>query len=38
MPHPENHIFPFQTPDRANRPGYFGLPLFVNGVRYAQQL
>jgi phosphoribosylformylglycinamidine synthase len=38
MPHPENHIFPFQTPDRANRPGYFGLPLFVNGMRYAQQL
>jgi phosphoribosylformylglycinamidine synthase I len=38
MPHPENHIYPFQTPDRANRPGYYGLPLFVNGVRYAQQL
>lgn len=38
MPHPENNILPFQTPDRANRPGHFGLPLFTNGVRYASQI
>ncbi|BCY18016.1 phosphoribosylformylglycinamidine synthase subunit PurQ [Leptolinea sp. HRD-7] len=38
MPHPENNILAFQTPDRANRPDHFGLPLFVNGVRYASQL
>jgi phosphoribosylformylglycinamidine synthase len=38
MPHPENNVFPCQTPDRANRPGYFGLPLFINGVRYARGL
>jgi phosphoribosylformylglycinamidine synthase subunit PurQ / glutaminase len=38
MPHPENHVFPLQTPDRANRPNYFGLPLFINGVNYASQL
>ncbi|PKO13112.1 MAG: phosphoribosylformylglycinamidine synthase I [Chloroflexi bacterium HGW-Chloroflexi-10] len=35
MPHPENHVYPFQTPDRANRTGFYGLPLFLNGVRYA---
>ena len=38
MPHPEDHIFPFQTPDRANRPGYYGLPLFKNGVAYAREM
>ncbi len=38
MPHPENHVFSFQTPDRVHRPDYFGLPLFINGVRYASQL
>ena len=38
MPHPENNIFAFQTPDRANRPDHFGLPLFFNGVRYAREL
>lgn len=38
MPHPEDNVFPFQTPDRANRPDYFGLPLFLNGVRYASEL
>ncbi len=36
MPHPEDHINPFQTPNRANRPGVYGLPLFMNGVRYTQ--
>lgn len=38
MPHPEDAIFSFQAPDRANRPDHFGLPLFINGVRYASQL
>ncbi len=38
MPHPENNILAYQTPDRANRPDHFGLPLFLNGVRYASQL
>ncbi|MBK8139062.1 MAG: phosphoribosylformylglycinamidine synthase subunit PurL [Chloroflexi bacterium] len=33
MPHPENHIFPWQHPQRLD--GYDGLPLFVNGVRRA---
>ena len=34
MPHPENHIFPWQHP-RANRgeQGLLGLRLFENGVR-----
>lgn len=38
MPHPENHVLAFQSSDRAHRPGNFGLPLFLNGVRYAQGL
>jgi len=38
MPHPEDHVYPFQTPDRTRRPGYSGLPLFTNGVRYAADL
>ena len=33
MPHPENHIFPWQHPQRLD--GYDGLPLSVNGVRRA---
>jgi phosphoribosylformylglycinamidine synthase len=39
MPHPENHILPLQHP-RVHRgeQGMLGLPLFVNGVRYAAQL
>ena len=37
MPHPENHIFPFQSPDRYHRTGHYGLALFENGVRYAQE-
>jgi phosphoribosylformylglycinamidine synthase len=38
MPHPENHIFPYQHPRwaRGERAGS-GLPLFVNGVQYAAQ-
>jgi len=36
MPHPEDHILPEQHPrvHRGER-GLLGLPLFVNGVRYA---
>lgn len=38
MPHPENHIYEFQSPDRTARGKFSGLPLFINGVRYASQL
>ncbi|MBK8985849.1 MAG: phosphoribosylformylglycinamidine synthase subunit PurQ [Chloroflexi bacterium] len=36
MPHPENHIFPWQHPrfHRGER-GMSGLGLFVNGVKNA---
>ncbi|MCS6845744.1 MAG: phosphoribosylformylglycinamidine synthase I [Caldilineales bacterium] len=39
MPHPEDHIVPHQHP-RAHRGehGCLGLPLFVNGVRYAAEV
>ncbi len=39
MPHPEDHIIPEQHPrvHRGER-GLSGLPLFVNGVRYAAQV
>ncbi len=39
MPHPENHIFPYQHPrwTRGESSGS-GLALFSNGVRYAKQL
>lgn len=39
MPHPEDHIVPDQRPDVAHGGhGYLGLPLWVNGVRYAAQV
>ena len=39
MPHPEDHILPEQHPLRhSGERGLLGLPLFVNGVRYAQSL
>ncbi len=38
MPHPEDHVYPFQTADRQHRAEYSGLPLFLNGVRYAADL
>jgi phosphoribosylformylglycinamidine synthase subunit PurQ / glutaminase len=39
MPHPEDHILPEQHPLRhRGEHGLFGLPLFVNGVRYAGSL
>jgi phosphoribosylformylglycinamidine synthase subunit PurQ / glutaminase len=39
MPHPEDHVLPRQHPlwARGER-GNSGLPLFVNGVRYAAQV
>lgn len=39
MPHPEDHIFPYQHPRwTRGESGRMGLQLFVNGVRYAKQL
>ncbi len=46
MPHPEDHVLPYQHPRWTRRrspsgegeSGGTGLPLFVNGVRHAQQL
>lgn len=38
MPHPEDHVYSFQTPDRFHRPDLSGLPLFKNGIRYAADL
>jgi phosphoribosylformylglycinamidine synthase len=41
MPHPEDNVLAFQHPGwtrRARRAGNSGLPLFQNGVRYAQEL
>lgn len=37
MPHPEDHVYPFQSPDRVHRQDVSGLPLFINGVRYASE-
>lgn len=36
MPHPEDHIFPWQHPNyHRGVTGNFGLVLFQNGIRYA---
>jgi phosphoribosylformylglycinamidine synthase II/phosphoribosylformylglycinamidine synthase I len=36
MPHPEDHIFPWQHPRyHRGETGEFGLVLFQNGIRYA---
>jgi phosphoribosylformylglycinamidine synthase subunit PurQ / glutaminase len=36
MPHPEDHIFPHQSPLRARqKSGALGLGLFVNGIKMA---
>lgn len=39
MPHPENHIYPYQHPrhTRGETKGS-GLKLFENGVKYAEQM
>ena len=36
MPHPEDHVLPFQYPHWMDRPQHAGLPLFENAVRYVQ--
>lgn len=39
MPHPENHIHPYQHPQRTRGiDGHSGLALFKNGVKYASQI
>jgi phosphoribosylformylglycinamidine synthase len=39
MPHPEDHVIPWQRPDWARgREGLTGLQLFRQGMRYAAQL
>lgn len=38
MPHPEDHIFPFQYPKWTRGEGHLGLPLFQNGVDYAKAM
>ncbi len=39
MPHPEDHIIPEQHPGyHRGHAGNLGLPLFVNGVRYAAEI
>jgi phosphoribosylformylglycinamidine synthase I len=39
MPHPENHVLPFQHPRWTRGEGRCsGLPLFVNGVKFAHEL
>jgi len=36
MPHPENHVFPWQHPRRhRGESGNMGLRLFENGIRFA---
>lgn len=37
MPHPEDHIFDFQNPNRKRGMDYSGLPMFKNGVTYAAE-
>jgi phosphoribosylformylglycinamidine synthase len=39
MPHPEDHLFAYQHPRwTRGAQGGLGLPLFVNGVKHAEQL
>lgn len=39
MPHPEDHIFPFQNPRwTRGEANHLGLALFENGIHYAGQL
>jgi phosphoribosylformylglycinamidine synthase I len=39
MPHPENHIYAEQHPQRSRgKQGNVGLTLFINGIQYAAQL
>jgi phosphoribosylformylglycinamidine synthase I len=36
MPHPEDHIQPYQHPQWTRGSKHSGLPLFLNGVKYAR--
>ncbi len=36
MPHPEDHVLSYQYPHWMRQGCHSGLPLFQNGVRYAQ--
>ncbi|HVN52887.1 MAG TPA: phosphoribosylformylglycinamidine synthase I [Anaerolineaceae bacterium] len=38
MPHPENHVFAYQNPDKRTPAQGSGLALFANGVAYAGQI
>jgi phosphoribosylformylglycinamidine synthase I len=38
MPHPEDNVSTFQHPDWTRGIHHSGLPLFQNGVRYAQEM
>ncbi len=38
MPHPENHVFPWQFPDKSKIPFGSGLRIFKNGTAFAGQL
>lgn len=39
MPHPEDHLFDYQHPRwTRGQAGQKGLPLFINGVKYAKGL
>ncbi len=38
MPHPENHVLPFQYPHWMDQPRNSGLPLFKNAVRHVQYM
>jgi phosphoribosylformylglycinamidine synthase len=35
MPHPENHVFPWQSMAYGGQPRTSGLRLFQNGIKYA---
>jgi phosphoribosylformylglycinamidine synthase I len=38
MPHPENHVLPYQHPHWTRGEGqHSGLPLFINGVKFAHE-
>jgi phosphoribosylformylglycinamidine synthase len=38
MPHPEDNVFPYQHPNWTRQGRNSGLPLFQNGVRYAEEI
>jgi phosphoribosylformylglycinamidine synthase I len=38
MPHPEDHVVPWQHPRWGREQGGLGLPLFAQGIRYAAEV